>query len=88
MIMTYDENNNGKLKTAMTAAAIGAAVGAAAAVLSDRTKRETLKNKAIEVMNKGEKRIAEAQGKLQSKKKQSKKELLKNLRNTIDELDD
>lgn len=43
--MTYDTNNKNGVATALGAVVVGAAVGAAAAYLSDKDKREKLMNK-------------------------------------------
>ncbi|MDQ3239728.1 MAG: hypothetical protein M3P33_04345 [bacterium] len=51
--MSYqdDRKNKGGISSAIGAAVVGAAIGAAAAYLSDKTKRDELMNKAADVTN-------------------------------------
>ncbi len=71
----------------MTAAIVGAAVGAAAVVLSDKDKRERLKQKAQDMLTKGEQKLGEVKMKTDSAKETAKEKLADNMRKGANKLE-
>jgi gas vesicle protein len=81
-------DNNERGMNGLGAAMVGAAVGAAAVILSDKDKRERLKTKYNELMQKGEKSVNRTKEVVDDAKEEGKKKVASELKKAQQKLEE